>query len=63
MVIMQQSDSTWLCKNSWGEEFGDRGRIKVSKAIFDASAKYYHVFWYETDLSEHEKQVFFEKTR
>lgn len=57
-VAVEEMDSVWLIKNSWGKGFADGGCFRIRKDVFAPSSMYIHVFWYEQELHEDERQAF-----
>lgn len=59
VVIIGQSKLDWSVKNSWGDGFAHAGCFKIQKSLVDSlTHSFEHVFWYEKDLSEHDREAF-----
>lgn len=56
VVICGQKAGVWNIKNSWGHHFANAGYFSIAHDALPIT-RFWDIFWYETDLTEAEKQA------
>ena len=59
VVLVDFHDDVYTFLNSWGQNWGDKGYFRVQKGAI--KFKFLHVYWYESDLSPKEKEIWNQK--
>ena len=57
-VVLIAAGPDWLeFQNSWGRDFGSRGRFRVRDASVLREMQFFDVFWYEHELTDGERRA------